>query len=178
MSTRKLILTTIGVLAATLLAGCGAEEQVESTPPAATPTSQHSTPTPEKAPVPAEVETGEAPSEGFVVAEEQLRVQIEIPSYYPEDGPVYPGLNPSQTQQMPDGKVSLMFGTEVMADDASSVMVEEAEAKGWTITSEDVVDRGHLVRAEKDGRQLLILTNRIDGGGSAPLTLVAVSVEP
>jgi hypothetical protein len=110
---------------------------------------------------------------------EQLRVTIEIPSYYPEDGPIYPGAMPSQSQQSPNGRVSLVFGTDEMPPEASAVMNEAAEAKGWTILSEDRLERGLLTQAEKGSRKLMILTSRMDGGsGGEPVTLVAISVDP
>ena len=53
-------------------------------------------------------------------------------------------------------------------------MSEAAEAKGWSIDSENQIERGFLTQASKSGRQLVILTSRVEDG----VTLVAVSVDP
>lgn len=179
MSARLLLLTTIGVMSTILLLGaCGGDQEVEAPSRAEGQKTEKATSATTPDPGKVETETADAEQPDFMSVEDELRAQVEIPSFYPEDGPIYPGVEPSRGEQLPDGRVSLMFGTDALADEASDVMVEAAEARGWTIHGEDVVDRGRLVRAEKDGRQLMILTNRVEGGSSNPVTLVAVVIEP
>ncbi len=121
-------------------------------------------------------ESSSSTSAAGVVAN-QLSAKIDLPDYYPADGPVYPGAKPSKAQQSANGRVSLVFGTDASVDDAARLMADEAESKGWAIASKDEIERGYLTRASKDGRNLMILTNRMEEGGDA-VTLVAVSVDP
>ena len=174
MNSKLLLLLTIGLTGVALSVGCGWDDDAPA-PTTAPKAEKDAAPAAEAA---AERAPSEAPQPlaGDVV--EQLRATIEIPSYYPEDGPVYPGAKPSQAQQSTNGRVSLVFGTEAMPTEASSVMNEAAEAKGWTILTEDRIERGLLTQAEKDGRKMMILTSRMDGGSDEPMTLVAVSVDP
>ena len=177
MNSKLLLLLTIGLAAAGFAVGCGGGDDAPAAMPTATekvadeargePRSE----TAEKPPS----EARQVPAAGIA---EQLRTTIEIPDYYPEDGPLYPGVKPSQTQQSNNGRVSLVFGTDETPDEASSVMNEAAEAKGWTIVSENQMERGLMTMAEKDGRKMTILTSRMDGGSGDAVTLVAVSVDP
>jgi len=184
---RAVIMLVSTALAASIFGiGCGggdedlpaasdrsASERTErAAPPAPTPTQ---TPTPTPAPTEAQLEGAR---EGAAVAARQLRETIELPSFYPEDGPIYPGAKPSKVEQAANGKVSVIFGTEAMPEEAAKVMNEAAEAKGWRIDAENVIERGQLASASKDGRSLMILTNRISEGTPDAITLVAVSIDP
>lgn len=175
---QALVLTL--VCACLALPGCSGDEDLDSAPrvPATETTEPAAPETPSAPDSAAAPDPGEpAPSDRPGV-EEQLRATIEVPDYYPEDGPVYPGAKPSQSQQMPNGKLSLMFGTDAPAEEASRVMIEASEAKGWKIVSTDEFDGGLLTRAQKGDRDLMILTSRLKEDGQDAITLVAINVEP
>ena len=175
MNAKLLLLSTLAVLGTLLAAGCGGDDT--AAPAAAKPAAEAAAPAktePAPSPTPEQpAPPAAAPGNSGAVAK-QLTEKIEIPSYYPEDGPVYPGAQPSQAQQLPSGKVSLVFGTDAMPPEAASVMSEAAEAKGWSIESENQIERGFLTQAEKSGRKLVMLTSRVEDG----VTLVVVSVDP
>jgi len=168
------------VCACLALPGCSGDEDLDSAPRApATQATPGAAPEAPSAPESAATPESAAPSAtGRPGVEERLRATIEVPDYYPEDGPVYPGAKPSQSQQMPNGKLSLMFGTDAPVEEASRVMIEASEAKGWEIVSTDEFDGGILTRAQKGGRDLMILTSRLTEDGQDAITLVAVNVEP
>lgn len=179
--------TLVVIALALALPGCSGDEDLDSAP----------TPGETEAPAPVAKEAPAAASQPSrdalppkrrqapmpevtdrVSVSEQLRATIDLPEFYPEDGPVYPGAKPSQAQQQPNGKVSLMFGTDAQAEEASRVMIEASEAKGWQVVSTDEFDGGILTRAQKDGRNLMILSSRLTEGDGDEITLVAVNVEP
>ena len=176
MNSKLILLLTIGLAGLALNVGCGGDSDAPASKSA--PSSAKTTGDNERTTAPGETSSPDQPTAPIAGLTEQLRETIEIPAYYPEDGPIYPGAKPSQSQQAPNGRVSLVFGTDEMPDEASSVMNEAAEAKGWTILSEDRMERGLLTQAEKGNRKLMILTSRMDGGSSDAVTLVAVSVDP
>ena len=173
MNVKLLLLSTLAVLGLAFAAGCGGDDT--EAPAAAKPAAEKAEAAKtEPAPTPTDAAPPAAKPGNLSAVAEQLNEKIELPSYYPEDGPVYPGAEPSQSQQLASGKVSLVFGTDAQPPEASSVMSEAAEAKGWSIDSENQIERGFLTQASKSGRQLVILTSRVEDG----VTLVAVSVDP
>ncbi len=180
MKRPAVVIRLIGLLAAASLVsvGCGGGDEAlpdsaDRARPAESKPMAEATPEPAKPP---QASTTPSPTAGAAIAE-QLSETIELPDYYPADGPVYPDAKPSKAQQTPAGRVSIVFGTDDSVEDASRTMTGEAESKGWSIDSEDEIERGFLTRASKDGRALMILTNRMDDGDDS-VTLVAVSVDP
>lgn len=184
-STRNDVLATVLLALVIALPGCSGDEDLDATARpaasddrAATTTDAAAAKPPTPTTKPNRAQAPIKPADNIVSVEEQLRVTIELPDYYPADGPVYPDAKPSQAQQQPNGKVSLIFGTAAPVEEASRVMIEVSEAKGWTVIATDEFDGGILTRAQKDGRNLMILSSRVAEGAGDAVTLVAVNLEP
>jgi len=181
MNRALLAFVMTGLIAAFSSLGCGADEELPDPAAQAKPAQLdkpvQATPAPAPQAMPQQDEASSAEVAANVAA--RLGQTVDLPEFYPEDGPVYPGAKPSHVQQLPNGKVSVVFGTDTPVEEAAKVMSEASEAKGWTIASEDMIERGFLARGTKDGRNLMILTNRVsDGAEDEAVTLVAVSIDP
>jgi len=177
-----LVLAASACAALVLLAmGCGGGDEElpdpTSRPAPEAPARAVGDATPAPAPVPTPPGRAER-APGVPSVAEQLSEKIELPDFFPEDGPVYPGAEPSLAQQQANGRVSLMFGADASVEEAAKVMAEASEAKGWTIVAEDLIEDGIVSRATKEGRNLLVLTRVMREEGQEDVTLVAVSVDP
>ena len=106
---------------------------------------------------------------------EQLQAEVEIPEYYPEDAPIYPGTKPAQAQ-IRNGRASLMFGTPDSPADVDRYMSDYLRDQGWNPQSQRQGDRT-LMQGIKDGRTLTVLVSRADVGKETETTLIAVSVD-
>lgn len=170
-----------GLAAMTLVIGCGGDDETlpepsdrtRATEEAAAPAKPRTEPAPSKAPA---ADNSRPP--GVPSVADQLAESVELPDYFPEDAPVYPGAKPSQVQQRGNGRVSVIYGADTTPEDAAQVMVEASEAKGWSIQSNNALEDGYLISGSKNGRNLMVLTNRIEEAGSDAVTIVAISVDP
>ena len=185
MNRALLVLVSTALVACLLSFGCGGDEELpeptarDAAPSAEKPAAQATPASPTQGtPAPSPVIDEKARAEMADNLAERLTETVELPDYFPEDGPVYPGSKPSHVQQLPNGKVTVMFGTDASVEDAVRVMISAAEDQGWTIASEDQIERGSLTRATKGGRSATILTNSVKEPGTEGATLVAVSIDP
>jgi len=117
------------------------------------------------------------PEAGAKLPSEQLRRHIELPEYYPPDAPIYPGTQPSEAQQLPNGRVTAIFGTPDSPEQVMTYMQEALPAQGWTITVEQSMQNGTIMQALKPERLLSILLSRYGASEAEELTIIAISVD-
>ena len=105
----------------------------------------------------------------------ELAAKIEIPDFYPEDGPVYPETSPSKT--FVNGTVvNLMFGTLDTPEQVLEFMNTEFPRLGWENSA--VVRMSHVISIEatKPGRSLTVILTEVASGTPEQTTLIAISI--
>lgn len=180
-STRACLRTLfVGVVAAAFFAACGGGDEVEvptKTPskPAPAPAAEKPAPEPPKAPPKpaARPEPKAAPPTGS--AGEQLRSEIALPDYYPDDAPVYPGTKPAQATMRND-RANVMFGTPDDPDKVAEYLSGFLDDQGWHPESERVGSRV-MMHGVKGERRILVVVSRVDEAKSSEITMIAVSVD-
>jgi hypothetical protein len=164
--------------AAIFLLACGEEAptSLESSEPAAKPAVANaaaepvpgldSIQPPKMPPIP-----GRMPS---TVAAELAR-KIEMPDFYPSDGPVYPNTPPSKVFVNGD-RVNLMFGTNDSGAAVVDFMTEEMIRLGWDNADVQRMSNIVSIQATKNSRDLIVVVTEIKAGTPNQTTLIAVSV--
>jgi hypothetical protein len=162
-----LALATAGVF----LAACGGDESPGSRS-AVAPTES----SPEREPPPtAEIIMPPIPPTKPQSSANQLAAKIELPDFYPTDGPVYPDTAPSKAFVKGD-RVNLMFGTPDAPNRVLDFMNGELPRLGWNNAQVERIKNVITMKATKPGRELTILLTELDAGTSSQTTLIAVSV--
>jgi hypothetical protein len=105
----------------------------------------------------------------------ELAAKIEIPDFYPEDGPVYPETSPSKTF-VNGNVVNLMFGTLDTPEQVLEFMNTEFPRLGWENSA--VVRMSHVISIEatKPGRSLTVILTEVASGSPEQTTLIAISI--
>jgi len=178
-----MILLITGAAAAMFFSGCGGgEEESAKTPPpserAAKPAPLAKDPSPRstarsRAVPPSEAKPAQ-PVERKSIGDE-LRAETQLPAYYPDDAPVYPGTKPARASTR-NGRASVMFGTPDDPDKVANYMGEYLAEQGWSPASEREKNRV-LMQGTKSGRQITVLVARTDEGQPSEITMIAVSVD-
>jgi hypothetical protein len=168
-STRWLVLALAA--AGVFWAACGGDEQPASRSAVA---QTESSPGRESA-APAEIIMPPLPSTKPQSSSDQLAVKIELPDFYPSDGPVYPDTTPSKAFVKGD-RVNLMFGTQDPANQVLDFMNGELPRLGWNNARVERISNVITMTATKPGRELTILLTELEAGTSSQTTLIAVSV--
>lgn len=102
---------------------------------------------------------------------EELAVKVEMPDFYPADGPVFPGTSPSKV--FVDGnKINVMFGTSDSPEDVLEFLNGELPRLGWDNAIVQRMSNSVTIEATKSDRSLTIMLSEFD---AAP-TLIAVMV--
>ena len=108
-------------------------------------------------------------------AGEELNVKIELPDFYPSDGPIYPDTPPSKAF-VKGNKINLMFGTEDSTETVLDFMNSELPRLGWNNANVQRIGGMISIEATKPGRELTILLSPIDSGRPSETTLIAVVI--
>jgi hypothetical protein len=164
--------------AASLLLACGEEaptslESSQSAPePAAAKTVDEPTPSlgssepPKMPPIP-------PPLRSTVAAE--LAHKIEMPDFYPSDGPVYPNTSPSKVF-VNGNRVNLMFGTNDSGAAVVDFMTEELVRLEWKNADVQWMSNVVSIQATKNSRDLTVIVTELNSGTADQTTLIAVSL--
>lgn len=164
--------------------GCSCEEPASepaSKEPAAARTTESAVPAPP--PRPAEPDRvplrtpRPAPSPDASPAD-QLRFDAGLPSFYPGDAPQYPGSTTSQSGQLPNGEVTVMFGSEDDLDEVVAFLADDLIDQGWQTEGTAEVPDGVLIEGNKGGRKIAVMVRRIGEGRPEAITMIAVVVSP
>ena len=179
-STKTLVATLAAVFAlAGVVLGCGDDEeptagsaakQSSGAEPGESATPQASSEAPEDVVVMPPMPQRQPKSPG-----EELAIKIELPDFYPSDGPVYPDTQPSKAF-VKGNRVNLMFGTDDSTETVLDFLNAEIVALGWS--NADVQRMGDVIaiQATKPGRNLDILVSVVDSGLSTQATLIAIGI--
>jgi hypothetical protein len=181
---RPLFLVPTGLLALVLLAaGCG-DSTAERPSPTPTPLERQATPPP--APRQTAAPTQQSPSASAErvpstspdSAAAQLRQKkVPMPRLYPSDAPVYPGTEPTQVIETPNGRITVMFGTDDPADEVMAFMTDFLPDAGWEVGAVQELPTGQVVQGTKGDRRISLLISRVDEGRESAITMIAISVD-
>ena len=108
--------------------------------------------------------------------QEELKVKQEIPDYYPEDAPIYPGSLPSNIRHQ-GSTVTLAFGTKDAAAQVVDFMRSDLNSNGWTILPAQELPNGTLIQGTKDGRTISVLVAGLTPDPEGESTMMMVSVQ-
>lgn len=171
----RMILTAglVGVLGFVGL-GCGGQDEAsESEPPAeATPNAER----PEYKVPPTTPGMPKKANDVGRTIQEELKVKQEIPDYYPEDAPIYPGSLPSNIRHQ-GSTVTLAFGTKDAAAQVIDFMRSDLNSNGWTILPGQELPNGTLIQGTKDGRSISVLVAGLAPDPEGESTMMMVSVQ-
>jgi hypothetical protein len=106
----------------------------------------------------------------------ELNASQSLPDSYPDDGPTYPGTEPSKVQSQGD-KVAVFYGTEDSREKAASEMKGQLQAKGWSVMAAEELPTGILLQGTKGKRIVSVLIATLDEDKSDEVTMVAISVQ-
>ena len=108
--------------------------------------------------------------------QEELQVKQEIPDYYPEDAPIYPGSLPSNIRTQ-GSTVTLGFGTKDSPDEVVAFMESDLGSNGWTILPRQELPNDTLIQGTKDGRSITVLVVGLPPEPDGEATMMMVSVQ-
>ena len=118
------------------------------------------------------------PSQAGVFPAKELRRDADIPDYYPDDAPRYPGATASQAALSPDGKANMLFGSDDSVDEVASYLAEFLPEHGWNMGAADPAPVGVLIEGDKAGREIKVMVRRFSEGSPDAVTMIAVLVDP
>ena len=154
-----------------LVLGCGGGEDGAEKPAAQ---AEAPTKAPAQAKAPAPKKREQRPPRSAV---SQLKDQVPLPADFPSDAPQYPGAWPSQVRNMPNGLMNVMFGSSDPAPAVVTWIGEFMDDNGWEVVEEQTMASGQVLRSEKGGRVLNIITSTMKSDDE-DVTLIAVIVSP
>ena len=108
--------------------------------------------------------------------QEELKVKQEVPDYYPEDAPIYPGSLPSNIRTQ-GSTVTLAFGTKDASAQVVDFMQSDLNSNGWTILPGQELPNGTLIQGTKDGRTISVLVAALPPDPEGESTMMMVSVQ-
>ena len=126
--------------------GCGGQEEASESEPLAEVTPKVERP---KYKVPPTMEG--MPAKATDVArtiQEELKVKQELPDYYPEDAPVYPGSLPSSIRTA-GSMVTLGFGTKDSVAQVIDFMESDLNSNGWDGSAQPGNAKWHTVPGDE-----------------------------
>ena len=106
---------------------------------------------------------------------EERAIKIELPDFYPSDGPVYPDTQPSKAF-VKGNRVNLMFGTDDSTETVLDFLNAEIADLGWSNAEVQRMGDVIAIQATKPGRGLDILVSVVDSGFSTQATLIAIGI--
>jgi hypothetical protein len=171
--------TVVGLVVILGLAvGCGGGEEPSPKSGTSPAQEQSAAPTGQEAEKPTAVVTPPTPPEPSITPVQELRLDRELPDYYPNDAPRYPGSTASNFAQSPNGKANLLFGSDDPVDDVAIYMAKNLSENGWSTGESQPAPDGLMMQGNKGERTINIMIRRIDDGASEPVTMIAVLVDP
>ena len=156
-----------------LASGCGGDDKPASSTPAASAPAEQGGATGSAAP--SKVKMPPMPSAEPQNISDELAIKIEMPDFYPSDGPVYPDTAPSKSF-VKGNHIQLMFGTQDSVEEVLDFMNQELPRLGWNNADVQRHTTSVSISATKPGRKLSVLVSEIDGGRSSQMTLIAISI--
>lgn len=165
----QLLIVAIVATAFTAACSCGTEEGVETAQP-----TQPSEPAKQAPPLPKPAPAPKPNAPRSV--EEQLAKAVEMPDFYPDDAPAYPGVNPSRVAREA-GRVQATFSTDDPVNEVTDWLLEDLEGRGWTGVTTTEIEGSSVVQGFSGRRSISVLLSSIESGGK-PVTLMIVSVAP
>ncbi len=158
-----------------LILACGGDEEPVSKPaPTPEATKAESSPPAEDQGI-TETEMPPIPSIHAQTIAEELSVKIEMPDFYPSDGPVYPNTAPSKAFVKGD-RINLMFGTKDGVNEVLDFLNADLPRLGWNNAEVERMSNIITIQATKPGRTLAVILTSIDSGQPSQTTLIAVSL--
>lgn len=146
------------------LLGCGQDEAPQPNPsnPSVAPANS-----PARAPVARDPER----------LRKELRREIELPDYYPEDAPIYPGSTTSSAGR-PSGRVAAAFSTEDSTELVRAHVLGELASSGWSEVLVVEMPNGVVIHGKKDAREISVLISFVDPDTEHELTMMIVAIDP
>ncbi len=103
--------------------------------------------------------------------------QVELPAYYPSDGPVYRGERPNQTSIV-GKRANAVFSTPDSIDTAVTWLNQQVMEDGWDLAhNTEMPGLGMVIQAMKGDRLLNIVVSRVDAGLPTETTAIVVAVD-
>jgi len=163
---RRVLRVSLGCAALVLfVTACGGSEEKEAPPAAEQKAAPAKAPAAAAKKAPAKPAVKQAAKEAKPqTVEGQLAVKVELPDYYPDDAPVYPGSMPSQHTMTEDGQASLTFGIEDDAESVANYAREFILKNDWAMSLDQEIQGGHLLRASKGARHISVLVTEVNDG--------------
>jgi hypothetical protein len=109
--------------------------------------------------------------------EELLKARVELPDYYPDDAPVYPGATANRVNWV-RGRVNAVFTTDDDPSDASGTLQSALDSSGWEEIVVAEMVNGVVLQAGKDERSISALVSRMQEGTRDEVTMIMVVVDP
>lgn len=158
-------------IALALMVGCGGEEAKDTAAetPAATPA--------EEAPAEPQANQAPPPLAPRTTPAQELRRDLELPSYYPWDAPRYPGATASHQAQSSDGRANLLFGSDDSVSDVERYMEQFFRENDWTSDGAQPAPDGVMMSGSKGDRGITVMVRRINDGQPDAITMIAVTVD-
>jgi hypothetical protein len=167
-------LLAAGLMTALLFTACGGDDEDIPTP--AAPKSAANT---SEAPAPIQPAPPVTPDElppPITDLEEQFGEKLELPAYFPQDAPIWPGLNPADARKGENGRATAVWGVPDSGENVLAFVQQSMAEQGWTVILDQPLEVGHMLQATKGDRQLNVVTSPLRDTGKTVLA-VSVSVE-
>jgi hypothetical protein len=164
-------LLAAGLMATLLFTACGGDDEDIPTPAAPKSATKAA-----EAPAPIQPAPAVTPDElppPTSVLEEQFSEKMELPDYFPQDAPIWPGLNPTDARKTGNGRATAVWGVDDSAENVLAFVKQNMEEQGWAIALDQPLEVGHMIQAVKGERQLNVVTSPLRDTGK---TVLAVSV--
>jgi len=158
-----------------LILACGGDEEPVSKPAPTPRATQAESPPPAEAQGLADTEMPPIPPIHAQTIAEELSVKIEMPDFYPSDGPVYPNTPPSKAFVKGD-RINLMFGTNDGVNEVLDFLNADLPRLGWNNAEVERMSNIITIQATKPGRTLAVILTSIDSGKPSETTLIAISL--
>lgn len=108
---------------------------------------------------------------------EELRTNVELPDYYPDDAPIYPGAA-TNTAGRRRGRVAAVFSSQDSRDEIFAYVKAKLPSLGWADVSVQEMPNGTVIHAIKAEREMSVLVSVMDEGTEYELTMMMVAVDP
>jgi hypothetical protein len=167
-----------------LIAGCSGEESPAPSKPEASPTKVTKSAPAAKNDAKEAMEHAESKASQESTTSRQERAAamiekaIELPDFYPDDAPVYPGAAPGAAKKAPNGRISAVFTSSDPTEDVVAKLSSILSGSGWDTKAPNSMPNATFLQGSKGARAINVVLSQLDDGSSVPKTVIAVAVDP